>query len=71
MSAYGAKVAESFKPVPEEGVLLNLPQMLGREGFDRLRVARELALLPNLNQNISENTFNRFEKLFREINKLL
>ncbi|NWJ49658.1 MAG: AAA family ATPase [Bacteroidetes bacterium] len=71
MSAYGAKVAESYKPIPEEGVLLNLPQILGREGFDRLRVAREIALLPNLNQNISENTFNRFEKLFREINKLL
>jgi predicted ATP-dependent endonuclease of OLD family len=71
MSTYGAKVAESFKPVSEEGVLLNLPQMLGRDGFDRLRVARELALLPNLNQNISEKTFNRFEKLFREINKLL
>ena len=71
MSTYGAKVAESFKPVADEGLLLNLPQMLGREGFDRLRVARELVVLPNLNQNISEKTFNRFEKLFREINKLL
>ncbi len=71
MGAYGAKVAESFKPIPNEGVLLNLPSALGRESYDRLRVARELALLPNLNQNISEMTFNRFEKLFREINKLL
>jgi len=44
---------------------------LGRESFDRLRIARELAILPNIKNNISEKTFNRFEKLFRDLNKLM
>jgi hypothetical protein len=71
MSAYGTKVAESFKPVEGEGLLVQLQTAIGRESFDRLRIARELALLPNIKQNISEKTFNRFEKLFKDINKLI
>jgi len=71
MSAYGTKVAESFKPVDGEGLLPQLQIAIGRDNFDRLRIARELALLPNIKQNISEKTFNRFEKLFRDINKLM
>jgi hypothetical protein len=71
MSAYGTKVAESFKPVEGEGLLPQLQIAIGRDNFDRLRIARELALLPNIKQNISEKTFNRFEKLFRDINKLM
>jgi hypothetical protein len=71
MSAYGTKVAESFKPVEGEGLLTQMQVAVGRDSFDRLRIARELALLPNINQNISEKTFNRFEKLFRDINKLM
>jgi hypothetical protein len=71
MSAYGTKVAESFKPVEGEGILPQLQVAIGRDSFDRLRIARELALLPNIKQNISEKTFNRFEKLFRDINKLM
>jgi len=71
MSAYGTKVAESFKPVEGEGLLTQLQLAIGRDNFDRLRIARELALLPNITQNISEKTFNRFEKLFRDINKMM
>ncbi|MDP4290192.1 MAG: hypothetical protein Q8908_03845, partial [Bacteroidota bacterium] len=71
MSAYGTKVAESFRPVEGEGLLTQLQIALGRESFDRLRIARELALLPDIKNNISEKTFNRFEKLFRDINKLM
>jgi hypothetical protein len=71
MSAYGTKVAESFKPVEGEGLLAQLQFSIGRDSFDRLRIARELALLPNIKQNISEKTFNRFEKLFRDINKMM
>jgi len=70
-SAYGTKVAESFKPIEGEGILTQMQLALGRESFDRIRIARELALLPNIKQNISEKTFNRFEKLFRDINKLM
>jgi len=71
ISAYGTKVAESFKPVEGEGLLTQLQFAVGRDSFDRLRIARELALLPNIKQNISEKTFNRFEKLFRDINKMM
>lgn len=71
MGAYGTKVAESFKPIEGEGILSQLQIALGYDSFDRLRLARELALLPNLTQNISENTFNRFEKLFKDVNKLM
>lgn len=71
MSAYGTKVAESFKPIEGEGLLPQLQIALGRESFDRLRIARELAILPNIKNNISEKTFNRFEKLFRDLNKLM
>lgn len=53
------------------GLLSQLQIAIGHESFDRLRVARELALLPNLKQNISEHTFNRFEKLFKDVNKLM
>lgn len=71
MSAYGAKVAEAFKPGVGEGLLPQLLVAIGRDNFDRLRIARELALLPNIKQNISEKTFSRFEKLFRDINKMM
>ena len=71
MSAYGVIVAEAFQPIEGEGLLSQLQIALGPENFDRLRVAREIALLPNLKQNISENTFTRFEKLFMDVNKLM
>lgn len=71
MSAYGIIVAEAFQPIEGEGLLSQLQIALGPENFDRLRVAREIALLPNLKQNISENTFTRFEKLFMDVNKLM
>ena len=71
VGAYGTTVAEAFKPVDGEGLLSQLQIALGLEDFDRLRIARELVMLPDLKQNISENTFTRFEKLFKDINKLM